>query len=106
LARPAFQDAGQQLDRDQQGNGRPSGYHPQVIPLTAEAVEEIDLKPDALAQFLLAHLRAGTDLFARPDLRASQAARSWANRRNGLRFSSASCARRHVRRVRQHPWWR
>jgi hypothetical protein len=76
------------------------------IPLTAEAVEEIDLKPDAFAQFLLTHLRAGTDLFARPDLRASQPARSWANHRNGLRFSSASCARRHVRGDRQHPWRR
>jgi hypothetical protein len=33
-----------------------------LIPLTAEAVEGIDLKPGALAQFLLTHLRGGTDL--------------------------------------------
>jgi 8-oxo-dGTP pyrophosphatase MutT (NUDIX family) len=47
-------------------------YHLQPIPLTAEAVEAIDLKPHAFAQFLIGHLREGTDLFALPDLRASQ----------------------------------
>jgi ADP-ribose pyrophosphatase YjhB (NUDIX family) len=47
-------------------------YHLQPVPLTAEALERIDLKPDALAQFLIRHLREGTDLFALPDLRPSQ----------------------------------
>jgi ADP-ribose pyrophosphatase YjhB (NUDIX family) len=51
-------------------------YHLQLIPLTAKAVDEIDLKPDALAQFLLSHLREATDLFVLPDLRASQPART------------------------------
>jgi ADP-ribose pyrophosphatase YjhB (NUDIX family) len=36
----------------------------QQLPLTAEAVEGIDLKPEAFAQFLASRLRAGTDLFA------------------------------------------
>jgi ADP-ribose pyrophosphatase YjhB (NUDIX family) len=44
----------------------------QEIPLTAEAVERIDLKPEAFAEFLLSELRAGADLFARPDLRSSR----------------------------------
>jgi hypothetical protein len=39
-----------------------------LIPLTAEAVEGIDLKPGALAQFLLTHLRGDTDVFDLPDL--------------------------------------
>lgn len=47
-------------------------YHLQIVPLTAEAVAQIDLQPAAIAEFLLARLRAGTDLFALPDLRASQ----------------------------------
>jgi ADP-ribose pyrophosphatase YjhB (NUDIX family) len=51
-------------------------YHLQIVPLTAEAVAGIDLKPDALAQFLLSHLREGTDLYALPDLRASQPTRT------------------------------
>jgi ADP-ribose pyrophosphatase YjhB (NUDIX family) len=51
-------------------------YHLQPIPLTAEAVENIELKPDAFAQFLLTRLREGTDLFVLPDLRASQPARA------------------------------
>jgi ADP-ribose pyrophosphatase YjhB (NUDIX family) len=51
-------------------------YHLQLLPLTAEAVEGIDLKPDALARFLDSHLREGTDLFALRDLRASQPART------------------------------
>ena len=49
-------------------------YHLQPVPLTAEAVQQIDLKPGALAQFLLNHLCEGTDLFGLPDLRASQTA--------------------------------
>ncbi|HVB43263.1 MAG TPA: NUDIX domain-containing protein [Streptosporangiaceae bacterium] len=48
-------------------------YQLQPVPLTAVALERIDLKPDALAQFLIRHLREGTDLFALPDLRATQA---------------------------------
>jgi ADP-ribose pyrophosphatase YjhB (NUDIX family) len=47
-------------------------YQPQPVPLTHEALAGIDLKPDALAQFLLRHLREGTDLFDLPDLRTSQ----------------------------------
>ena len=37
--------------------------------LTAEALMAIDLKPDELAEFLVSHLGAGTDLFALADLR-------------------------------------
>ena len=51
-------------------------YHLQLLPLTAEAVGAINLKPDALARFLLSHLRGGTDLFVLPDLRTSQPART------------------------------
>jgi len=51
-------------------------YHLQPVPLTPEALEGIDLKPDALAQFLLSHLRAGIDLFMLPDLHASQRIRT------------------------------
>ncbi|HLX47485.1 MAG TPA: NUDIX domain-containing protein [Streptosporangiaceae bacterium] len=47
-------------------------YNVQLIPLTVEAVETIDLKPGPLAQFLLTHLRAGTNLFTLPDLRTTQ----------------------------------
>jgi hypothetical protein len=39
--------------------------------LTAQALAAIDLKPDAFAEFLFDHLRAGTDVFTLPDLRAS-----------------------------------
>jgi ADP-ribose pyrophosphatase YjhB (NUDIX family) len=49
-------------------------YDLQLLPLTAAAVAGINLKPDALARFLLSHLRKGTDLFTLPDLRASQPA--------------------------------
>jgi ADP-ribose pyrophosphatase YjhB (NUDIX family) len=49
-------------------------YCLQSVPLTACALARINLKPDALARFLLGHLRAGTDLFTLPDLRASHAA--------------------------------
>ena len=48
-------------------------YHPQAIPLTAQALAAIDLKPVPLAELLLSYLRAGTDLFSLPDLRASMA---------------------------------
>jgi ADP-ribose pyrophosphatase YjhB (NUDIX family) len=44
-------------------------YRLQATPFTAEAIELIDLKPEALAEFLLGHLRTGTNLFALPDLR-------------------------------------
>jgi ADP-ribose pyrophosphatase YjhB (NUDIX family) len=44
-------------------------YHLQAMPLTAEALMAIDLKPDELAEFLVAHLGAGVDLFALADLR-------------------------------------
>ncbi len=46
-------------------------YHLQAIPLTAEALTVIDLKPEPLAAFLLTHLRVGKDLFTLPDLRAN-----------------------------------
>jgi ADP-ribose pyrophosphatase YjhB (NUDIX family) len=39
----------------------------QKLPLTVESVEQIDLKPEAFAEFLLSQLRAGADLFALPD---------------------------------------
>jgi len=51
-------------------------YHLQLVPLTPEALERIDLKPDALAQFLLSYLREGIDLFGLPDLRATRTART------------------------------
>lgn len=47
-------------------------YHPQPVSFTSEALAGIDLRPDALAQFLLRHLRDGIDLFGLPDLRPSQ----------------------------------
>jgi ADP-ribose pyrophosphatase YjhB (NUDIX family) len=47
-------------------------YHLQAIPLTTQALAAIDLKPDSIAEFLLGHLRAGTDLFSLPDLRTSR----------------------------------
>jgi 8-oxo-dGTP pyrophosphatase MutT (NUDIX family) len=47
-------------------------YHPQPVPLTSEALAGIDLRPNALAQFLLHHLRDGIDLFDLPDLRSGQ----------------------------------
>lgn len=50
------------------------GYHLQPIPLTVPALAAIDLKPDALARYLLGHLHAATDLFTLPDLRHSLAA--------------------------------
>jgi 8-oxo-dGTP pyrophosphatase MutT (NUDIX family) len=47
-------------------------YRLQPIPLTASALTAIDLKPEPLASFLIGRLRAGTDLFTLPDLRASR----------------------------------
>ncbi len=47
-------------------------YHLPAIRLTAPALAAIDLKPDSIAEFLLDHLRAGTDLFSLPDLRTSR----------------------------------
>jgi ADP-ribose pyrophosphatase YjhB (NUDIX family) len=44
-------------------------YHAELVPLTPEALEKIELKPDALAQSLLSHLREGTALSDLPDLR-------------------------------------
>ncbi|HUC25683.1 MAG TPA: NUDIX domain-containing protein [Streptosporangiaceae bacterium] len=49
-------------------------YHLQTIPLTAEALAAVDLKPDLVSELLVNHLRAGTDLFTLPDLRATVAA--------------------------------
>jgi ADP-ribose pyrophosphatase YjhB (NUDIX family) len=49
-------------------------YQLQNIPLTAEALAAIDLKPDPVSELLLSHLHAGTDLFALTDLRATVAA--------------------------------
>jgi ADP-ribose pyrophosphatase YjhB (NUDIX family) len=49
-------------------------YHLQPVPLTASALSEITLKPDALASFLLGHLRNHADLFALPDLRTGSTA--------------------------------
>ncbi|HET9894622.1 MAG TPA: NUDIX domain-containing protein [Streptosporangiaceae bacterium] len=46
-------------------------YQLQPVPLTAEALEGIALKPDAVARFLIHHLREDTELFSLPDLRAS-----------------------------------
>jgi ADP-ribose pyrophosphatase YjhB (NUDIX family) len=51
-------------------------YRLQPIPLTASALAAIDLKPEPIARFLTGHLRGGTDLFALPDLRASQTTRT------------------------------
>lgn len=45
-------------------------YRLLVMPLTAEALLAIDLKPDELAEFLVSHLGAGTDPFTLADLRA------------------------------------
>ena len=51
-------------------------YRLQAIPLTAEALMAIDLKPGELAAFLLSHLRVGVDLFDLPDLRTGLVSRS------------------------------
>jgi ADP-ribose pyrophosphatase YjhB (NUDIX family) len=51
-------------------------YRLQAIPLTAEALTPIDLKPGELAAFLLSHVRVGVDLFDLPDLRTGLVSRS------------------------------
>jgi ADP-ribose pyrophosphatase YjhB (NUDIX family) len=51
-------------------------YRLQAIPLTAEALTAIDLKPGDLAAFLLSHLRVGVNLFDLPDLRTGLVSRS------------------------------
>ncbi|MDQ2874206.1 MAG: NUDIX domain-containing protein, partial [Actinomycetota bacterium] len=51
-------------------------YHLQAVPLTAEAVSAIDLKPGELAEILHHHLRESTDLFTLPDLRTASATRA------------------------------
>jgi ADP-ribose pyrophosphatase YjhB (NUDIX family) len=50
-------------------------FHLQAVPLTAEALMAIDLKPDELTGFLVSPLGAGTDLFAPADLRTGLASR-------------------------------
>jgi ADP-ribose pyrophosphatase YjhB (NUDIX family) len=43
-------------------------YHLEQIPLSAEALQEIDLKPAEIAEVILGHLRHGTDLLGLPTL--------------------------------------
>jgi hypothetical protein len=50
-------------------------FHLQAMPLTAEALMAIDLKPDELAEFLVHRLEVGVDLFTLPDLRTGLASR-------------------------------
>jgi ADP-ribose pyrophosphatase YjhB (NUDIX family) len=50
-------------------------YRLQAMPLTAEALMAIDLKPDELAEFLVRHLGANADLFTLADLRIGLASR-------------------------------
>lgn len=66
-------------------------YHLQTIPLTAGALAAIDLKPEPVSELLLSYLRAGTDLFTLPDLRATTAAAA-APESPGLGGSGASGA--------------
>ena len=51
-------------------------FHLQTIPLTAEALMVINLKPDELVGFLVSHLRVGIDLFGLADLRTGLISRS------------------------------
>jgi 8-oxo-dGTP pyrophosphatase MutT (NUDIX family) len=44
-------------------------YELQAVPLTVAALTVIDLKPDQVADALLDHVRAGSDLFTLTDLR-------------------------------------
>ena len=48
-------------------------FHVQATPLTAEALMDVNLKPDELTGFLVSHVVAGTDLFALADLRTGLA---------------------------------
>ena len=50
-------------------------YRLQAIPLTAEALMAIDLKPGELAQFLVSQMGAGVDLFDLADLRTGLGSR-------------------------------
>jgi hypothetical protein len=50
-------------------------FHLQAMPLTAEGLTAIDLKPDELTGFLVSHLVTGADLFALADLRTGLASR-------------------------------
>lgn len=51
-------------------------YHLQFTPLTAGPWKRSASNQTSSPSFLLTHLRAGTDLFALPDLRASQPGRT------------------------------
>ena len=74
-------------------------YHLQAIPLSGQALAAIDLKPDSIAQFILGHLRVGTDLFELPDLRPgissrhNDADRSGRHRMSAVHYDSYSEAR-------------
>jgi ADP-ribose pyrophosphatase YjhB (NUDIX family) len=46
-------------------------YQLQPVRLTTQALTAANLKPDAVAQFIISHLKADADLFALPDLRAN-----------------------------------
>jgi len=47
------------------------GYHTETVPLTADGLAAIDLKPTSVAELLIQHLRTGTDIFTLPDLRTT-----------------------------------
>lgn len=55
-------------------------YRLQAIPLTAQTLMAIDLKPDELAEFLVGQLRTGVDLFDLAELRTGLISRSRASR--------------------------
>ena len=44
-------------------------YTVELIPLTSAGLDSINLKPDAVAEFLRGHVAAGSALFDLPDLR-------------------------------------
>lgn len=46
-------------------------YELDLVPFTPAGLASINLKPDAVAQFLAAAMRSGTDPFDLPDLRTS-----------------------------------
>ena len=46
-------------------------YELEAVPLTVQDLAAIDLKPEQVADVLLAHLRAGDDLFGLPDVRTA-----------------------------------
>ncbi|HZU14509.1 MAG TPA: NUDIX domain-containing protein [Chloroflexota bacterium] len=45
-------------------------YHVEVLPLTAEKIGSLDIKPDEVRELVLHALRHGIDLFELPDLRS------------------------------------